>query len=128
MMKKISRDKIIMNKITKQLLITVIMSLLIVSPTIAVIPERELPIHTNRIVEVDNFKMTAFESYCYNSKMQAEYPNEPVSKYRLELLTYAFSANGRMDGLNAGMIARSRGQRCEGMTFVDTYPDWKPVN
>ena len=79
---------------------------------------------TAQTVEIDNF-MPATESYCYNAKVMAENPGDKVAIYRLELLTQAYSANGRISGLEAGIKARS-GINCADLTFVNNIPDWLP--
>jgi len=80
---------------------------------------------TAREVEVDNF-MPAAESYCYNAQIHSANPTDRVSEYRLELLTQAYSTNGRLSGLEAGIKARS-GINCADITFVNRVPDWFPV-
>jgi len=70
-----------------------------------------------RTVEVDNY-MPAADSYCYNAKMLADYPGDRLFTYRLELLTQAYSTNGRISGLEAGIRARNGGIGCDGIEFV----------
>ena len=79
---------------------------------------------TAKTVEIDNF-MPAAEGYCYNAKVLTENPGDRVAVYRLELLTQAYSTNGRISGLEAGIKARS-GINCADLTFVNNVPDWFP--
>jgi len=74
-----------------------------------------LPVMANaKTVEIDNF-MPASENYCYNAKVLAENPSDRVAIYRLELLTQAYSTNGRISGLESGMLART-GINCADLT------------
>jgi len=57
---------------------------------------------TAQTVEIDNF-MPAGESYCYNIQKYNANPGDRVAVYRLELLTQAYSTNGRISGLEAGI-------------------------
>lgn len=85
-------------------------------------------------VEIDNYMPAAY-SYCYNAQLYSQgntdaANNNPavtyrIATYRLELLTQAFSANGRISGLEAGIKART-GIDCSGITFVNEIPDWYP--
>ena len=79
---------------------------------------------TAQTVEIDNF-MPAGESYCYNIQKYNANPGDRVAVYRLELLTQAYSTNGRISGLEAGIKARS-GINCADLTFVNNVPDWFP--
>jgi hypothetical protein len=85
------------------------------------------PSATAQEIEIDNYKMTAAQSYCYNTQLYQQNANDRGAVYRLDMLAQAFSANGRISGLEAGMKARAKGLDCGSITFVNNVVDWKPV-